>query len=403
MQTNIIESLLNTHEGKQAEAILRKCVHCGFCTATCPTYQTLGDELDSPRGRIYLIKEMLEGSAVTGKTLSHLDKCLTCRNCETTCPSGVEYGRLIDIGRHIAEQKIRRGLFSRITNKCLNFFFSKPELFAILFGLGKAVRVFLPYNFRKKLHVAKDSSHWSSHRSKRKIILLTGCVQPSLGPEIDRHFSHLLAHCDIETYPIAGCCGSVTHHLNQHDAAVKTISANVNKWYDMLQTDYEAICMTASGCGLAIREYPNLFEPGTGMYEKARYVADNFRDPVELLNAAEVVKHCGDPKLKYAFHPPCTLQHGLKLEEKVTSMLNQFGISLEPFAEKHLCCGSAGTYSITQPELSNKILHRKLSNIESTNADVILTANIGCMNHLQGKSSLPVKHWISEVYSLLKL
>jgi len=402
MQTKLPDSLLATTQGKQADAILRKCVHCGFCTATCPTYQILGDELDSPRGRIYLIKQMLEGEPVTRKTQLHLDRCLTCRSCETTCPSGVEYGHLIDIGRSIAEQKIKRHFSQRLFRKYLSKLISSNELFSFAFKAGRAVRWGLPVSIKNKLHKNNTSVAWSHYRSDKKIILLTGCAQASMAPEIDKQLSHLLAASKVETYPIAGCCGSAAHHLGQEKPALKYAKFNIDNWYKKLNNGFNAICMSASGCGIAIKEYKHLFPFNSTYYKKAEFIADKFKDPIELLDVELLQKNIDTSVLEYAFHPPCTLQHGLHLDTKVEKTLNEFGLKLKPFSERHLCCGSAGTYSITQAKISNALLQRKLDHIESQSVDMILTANIGCMNHLQGGTRTPVRHWISEVYKLIQ-
>jgi glycolate oxidase iron-sulfur subunit len=406
MQTTLAAEFKGTPEGTEAEAILRKCVHCGFCTATCPTYQLLGDELDGPRGRIYLIKQVLEGAEVTRSTQLHLDRCLTCRNCETTCPSGVQYGRLVDIGRHVVEQRVERPRSEQAARWLLKEGLPSP-VFDPALKLGQLVRPFLPAALKAKVPArAGAAAHrWPMREHPRKVLMLMGCVQPALMPNINSATARVLDAAGIQTIVAddAGCCGAVRTHLADRDGGLADMRRNIDAWWPLVEGltargTVEAIVMNASGCGVTVKEYGHALAHDPAYAEKARRISALTKDVSELL--PEIVPklknrlHRGHPKL-LAWHPPCTLQHGQQLRDTVEAQLGLLGfdVKLAP-TESHLCCGSAGTYSVLQPELAGRLRERKLANLAPLNAPVIVSANIGCIQHLQAGTATPVRHWI---------
>jgi len=399
MQTELAPEFQNTADGQEAEAILRKCVHCGFCTATCPTYQLLGDELDGPRGRIYLIKQVLEGKTPTRSTQLHLDRCLTCRNCETTCPSGVQYGHLVDIGRKIVDAKVPRPLAERTTRWTLKEGLPSP-LFGPALKLGQAVRGLLPEAVKAKVPPPQDAGTWPTRRHPRKMLMLAGCVQPAMAPNINSATARVLDAAGIEAViaPAAGCCGAVKFHLNDQDGGKAQMRANIDAWWPLVDRgDVQAIVMNASGCGVTVREYGHILRHEPAYAAKAARISALTRDLSELL--PELV-----PLLKgsvvapagvVAYHPPCTLQHGQKLRGGVETHLRALGFDVRVAAnEAHLCCGSAGTYSVLQPELAYPLRDRKLGHLQQLQPATIVSANIGCITHLQSGSATPVRHWV---------
>ena len=399
MQTNLIESYKNTADGLEAESILRACVHCGFCTATCPTYQLLGNELDSPRGRIYLIKEMLEGAAVTDKTMLHLDRCLTCRSCETTCPSGVQYGRLVDIGRAIAEQKTQRGLAQTVQRGLLRAVLPRTVVFNFLLTLGRLLRPLLPGGLAKKIPVAQHTKARPTARRARSMLVLEGCVQPGLAPATNVAAARVLDKLGISLLSAkqAGCCGAVSYHLNAHEDGLGYMRRNIDAWWPYVEQGAEAVVMTASGCGAMVKEYGHLLRNDPVYAVKAARISGLTRDLSEILAAEkDSLSRVLVPALrdKVAFHAPCTLQHGQKITGVIEALLTQAGYELTPVTDKHLCCGSAGTYSILQKELSQRLLHNKLEALQNGKPAQIASANIGCQTHLQSGTDLPVRHWI---------
>jgi glycolate oxidase iron-sulfur subunit len=401
MQTNLAVSFRNTPDGDTAERILRSCVHCGFCLATCPTYQILGNELDSPRGRIYLMKQVLEGAEPTAKTQQHLDRCLTCRNCETTCPSGVEYGKLLDIGRHIVEKKVGRSTRETLTRAVLKNGLASPALFNTALKLGQSVRGLMPGFLQTRIPAAEASGSWPAPRHARKMLVLEGCVQPGLKPNINAATARVLDRIGISLIAAdkAGCCGAVAHHLNDHEKGLAAVRRNIDVWIPHLAAGAEAIVMTASGCGVMVKEYAWLLRDDPHYADMAARVSAATWDISEVLAAEkDALVSLASPapaiKMRLAYHPPCTLQHGQKLTGDVEALLMQAGFELAPVAEKHLCCGSAGTYSILQPEISNALKVRKLAHLQAGAPEMIVTANIGCLTHLQSGSAVPVKHWI---------
>ena len=399
MQTTLAESFRNTPEGDTAERILRSCVHCGFCLATCPTYQILGNELDSPRGRIYLMKQVLEGAQPTAKTQLHLDRCLTCRNCETTCPSGVEYGKLLDIGRKLVEDKVGRGTRESATRAALKTGLSSPLLFNSALKLGQSVRGLMPGFLQTRIPAPEISGPWPAPRHARKMLVLEGCVQPGLKPNINAATARVLDHLNISLISAdkAGCCGALAHHLNDHANGLAAMRRNIDAWSPHLDAGVEAIVMTASGCGVMVKDYGWQLRHDPAYADKAARISGATLDVSEvLLNEAEALKRLTlfNTNKRIAYHPPCTLQHGQKLTGGVETLLTQAGFELTPVADKHLCCGSAGTYSVLQPDIANALKTRKLATLEAGSPTLIVTANIGCLTHLQSGSAVPVKHWI---------
>lgn len=399
MQTNLIATYKDTADGIEAESILRACVHCGFCTATCPTYQLLGNELDSPRGRIYLIKEMLEGAAVTDKTMLHLDRCLTCRSCETTCPSGVQYGRLVDIGRSIAEQKIVRGPWRSLQRYLLRALLPRPLVFNSVLALGRMLRPLLPREMAKKIPLAQAIKPRPTARHDRTMLVLEGCVQPGLAPATNVAAARVLDKLGISLLSAkqAGCCGAVSYHLNAHADGLDYMRRNIDAWHPYVEQGAEAVVMTASGCGAMVKEYGHLLRNDAAYADKAARISALTRDLSEVLSAEKdnlSRRLVPTARGKVAFHSPCTLQHGQKITGVIEALLIKAGYELTPVADRHLCCGSAGTYSILQQELSQQLLHNKLEALQSGKPAQIASANIGCQTHLQSGTDLPVRHWI---------
>ncbi len=397
MQTNLADFIKDTAEGQEADAILRSCVHCGFCTATCPTYQLLGDELDGPRGRIYLIKQVLEGKAATEKTQMHLDRCLTCRNCESTCPSGVQYGRLVDIGRGIVEKQVKRPLAQQLVRTALKEILPRKSVFNPAMKMGQLVRPLLPGVLKNKVPQARPAGVWPSRSHARKMLLLDGCVQPAMSPNINAATARVLDALEVQLIvaPKAGCCGAIRHHLNDQDGALDDMRRNTDAWWPYVEAGAEAIVMTASGCGVTVKEYGHLLAHDPAYAARAARISELTKDLSEIMPAFEQQLAAKvKVKKRVAYHPPCTLQHGQQIRGKVEGVLRAVGVDVTLCADSHLCCGSAGTYSVLQPELSYQLRDNKLKNLESTQADEIVSANIGCLMHLQSGTDTPVRHWI---------
>lgn len=398
MQTNLADFIKGTRIGDEAEAILRACVHCGFCTATCPTYQLLGDELDGPRGRIYLIKQVLEGTEPTKKTQLHLDRCLTCRNCETTCPSGVKYGRLADIGRKVVEERVRRPLGERIKRTMLKELLPRGWIFKPAFKSGQLVRPLLSKSMQDKLPRVARAGQWPARTHARKMLVLDGCVQPSMAPNINAATARVLDALGVQLVvaPKAGCCGALRFHLNDQDRALDDMRRNIDAWWP-LADQVEAIVMTASGCGVTVKEYGHLLAHDSAYADKARRISELTRDLSEIMPQFEAelgARLTGKITKRVAYHPPCTLQHGQQIRGKVEGVLRAAGVDVTLCADSHLCCGSAGTYSVLHPQIATELRDRKLANLEATGADEIVSANIGCLTHLQSGTTTPVTHWI---------
>ncbi|MFI7868546.1 glycolate oxidase subunit GlcF [Ectopseudomonas khazarica] len=400
MQTNLSEQAKRLPRAEEAERILRSCVHCGFCNATCPTYQLLGDELDGPRGRIYLIKQMLEGGEVTAKTQEHLDRCLTCRNCETTCPSGVQYHNLLDIGREVAEQQVPRPLNQQLLRQGLRTVVPRPALFKALTQTGLALRPLLPAALKAKLpREVRPAKPRPSERHTRRVLMLEGCVQPGLSPNTNAATARVLDRLGISVTPIreAGCCGAVDYHLNAQEAGLNRARQNIDAWWPTIEAGAEAIVQTASGCGAFVKDYGHLLAGDPAYAAKAARVSALAKDLVEVLQSEALEQLQVRAEQRLAFHCPCTLQHAQKLGGAVEAVLGRLGFGLTAVPDGHLCCGSAGTYSLTQPELSRQLRDNKLNALESGKPDAIVTANIGCQTHLDGAGRTPVRHWIEIV------
>jgi glycolate oxidase iron-sulfur subunit len=408
MQTNLADFIRNTPDGDEADAILRNCVHCGFCTATCPTYQLLGDELDGPRGRIYLIKQMVEGAPVTRSTQVHLDRCLTCRNCESTCPSGVQYGRLVEIGRKITEQKVTRPLGQRLTRRLLASVVPNSAIFTPTMKLGQHFRALLPKKLRDKVPTRQRPLEWPTAKHPRKMLMLAGCVQPSMMPNVNIATARVLDALGVETViaPAAGCCGAIRLHMGYNDEALDDLRTNIDAWWPYVEQGAEAIVMNASGCGAMVKEYAHLLRHDPAYAEKARRIVELTRDISEILPEFEealVAQARRRAVHTVAFHPPCTLQHGQQVRGKVEHLLAALGLEVRLPADSHLCCGSAGTYSLTQPRLSYALRDQKLERLQAQEPQVIVSANVGCIAHLQSGTSTPVAHWIELVEHMLSV
>ena len=400
MQTNLLADIIATPQGQEADRILRACVHCGFCTATCPTYQLLGDELDGPRGRIYLIKQMLEGGTVTRKTQLHLDRCLTCRSCETTCPSGVRYGKLVDIGREMVEQRVSRSTTDKLKRYILRKIIPYPKRFGALLKLGQLAKPLLPDALKRKVPAITQSTTPSSQAHARKMLILEGCVQSVVTPQSNAATVRVLDKLGIEVIcaPSAGCCGAVSQHLSAPAEALDFMRNNIDAWWPYIEQGVEAIVSTASGCGVMVKDYGDLLKGDPTYCEKANRVAELSKDISEILAEENLATlQVQTDKLKVAFHCPCTLQHGQKLNGRVEILLQTLGFTTTQVPDSHLCCGSAGTYSILQPELSQALLKNKLNALQRGNPDIIATANIGCQMHLATQAKVDVKHWIELV------
>jgi glycolate oxidase iron-sulfur subunit len=418
MQTSLAPQFVNTLDGIEAARILSKCVHCGFCTATCPTYQLLGDELDGPRGRIYLIKQMAEGQTPTEKTRLHLDRCLTCRNCESTCPSGVEYGNLVDIGRKWAEDNTPKRAFSeRLTRWALKEGLTSPNLFNLSMSLGRLVRPLMPSGIKRKIPQAKskvlarstDPYARPKTTHTRKMLLLEGCVQPGMLPNINSATARVLDALKIQliSAPNATCCGALRYHLNDQAGGLANAKQNIDAWWPLVESGVQAIVMTASGCGVMVKDYGHLLAHDPLYATKAQKISELTKEISEILPnfQEELIALVGaDPKAGVVYHPPCTLQHGQQIRGNVEDLLTSIGIGVRLCTDSHLCCGSAGTYSVTQPKLSEQLRQNKLTHLnaacEESGAKAIVSGNIGCITHLQQEST-PVLHWIEMVDQLV--
>jgi glycolate oxidase iron-sulfur subunit len=416
MQTKLADFIKDTPEGREADAILRNCVHCGFCNATCPTYQLLGDELDGPRGRIYLMKQVLEGHEVTGKTQLHLDRCLTCRACETTCPSGVHYSRLLEIGREIVEARVKRSPADALARTTVRKVITRPSLFEPLLRLGKLARPVLPAKLRRKVPGAVSAAGpVPAARHARQMLVLQGCVQPSLAPATNAAAARVLDRLGVSlvTAAEAGCCGAVSFHLEARSEALDFMRRNIDAWWPHVERGVEAIVITASGCGVMVKDYGHQLAHDPAYADKAARISELTRDISEVVVAEKaaltalipepstlipapsaLVPNPSGPPRKVAFHSPCTLQHGLKIRGEVEALLGMLGFEMLPVRDAHLCCGSAGTYSVLQPDIAERLRENKLAALTEHGPDEIVTANIGCQTHLQGGMERRVRHWI---------
>lgn len=409
MQTHFTDADRQKPHIQEAERILRTCVHCGFCNATCPTYQLLGDERDGPRGRIYLMKELLESrdddDQVTAETRLHLDRCLTCQNCETTCPSGVEYHKLLNIGRAEIERRVPRPPADRAQRYALRKMMVEPKRFQALLKLGQTFKPLVPSKLRNKMPAAPVDAgkRPDSQQHTRKMLILEGCVQPGLSPNTNAATARLLDRLDIGLTPVAeaGCCGAIDFHLNAQDDGRTRMRANIDAWWPHIEQGAEAIVQTASGCGAFIKEYGYMLKDDPAYAEKAAKVSALAKDIVEILREEPLETLKVRQTQRLAFHCPCTLQHAQKLNGAVEGVLSKLGFALTPVQDAHLCCGSAGTYSVTQAELATQLRDNKLNALEAGNPELIVTANIGCQTHLAGANRTPVRHWVEVVDAAL--
>jgi glycolate oxidase iron-sulfur subunit len=394
MQTNIHPQLAQRSDVIEADEILRSCVHCGFCTATCPTYQLLGDELDGPRGRIYLIKNLLEDNAIEAESVVHLDRCLTCRACETTCPSGVRYGRLLDIGKGlIAEKQISSSLLRRLLVPLLRLVVPHPRVFRLLLQMGNLLRPLLPRFISQHVPVLVNKSYAvpTFVASQPRVLVLQGCVQKAATPQVNQALAVLLAEqgVDVEFLAEESCCGSLDYHLAAHEAAHSRMRRLIDQLYPRL-SEVQAVVSTASGCGVTLKEYEVIFADDPIYLAKAQQLHAKLRDVSELL--APYTFSCLPGRV--AFHSPCTLQHGQKINGVVEDILRRAGFALCAVQDAHLCCGSAGTYSLLQADISHALLDNKVAHLQADQPEIIATANIGCQLHLQSGAAVPVVHWV---------
>jgi glycolate oxidase iron-sulfur subunit len=396
VKTELAAGFKDTTAGQRANGILRNCVHCGFCNATCPTYQLLGDELDGPRGRIYQIKQVLEGKPATPVLQTHLDRCLTCRACETTCPSGVEYHKLLDIGRELVERSVPRPLPQRLLSRLILFSFGETSRARLLFGAARLLRPLLPTKLRRKIPVARRLPHRQHSNASRRMLLLDGCVQPAAAPQINDAARVLFARLGIELHTVAqaGCCGTLHHHLGASAAGLNKARANIDAWWPAIEQGSEAIVITASGCAPMIKEYGELLGGDPAYAARAARVSALAKDVSEVLDKEDLSAFGPASPQRIAFHSPCSLQHAQQLNGVVERLLTRLGYTLVPVTDAHLCCGSAGTYSILQPALANQLRSRKLNALQDKHPEAIATANIGCLLHLQAEAEVPVRHWL---------
>jgi glycolate oxidase iron-sulfur subunit len=419
METHLADWIKDSARGRTADAILRACVHCGFCLATCPTYRILGDELDGPRGRIYQIKQVLEGAEPTRATQIHLDRCLTCRSCETTCPSGVEYGRLVDIGRAEVNERVARPWGERAYRAILREGLTRPWLFGPALRLARSVAWLLPKALREKIGAGRPAGHWPAQTHSRKVLLLKGCTQPSMLASIDGATARVLDAIGVQAVIAAGsgCCGAIRQHLDDPEGARGNARRNIDAWWPYIESGrVEAILINASGCGVMVKEYADLLSGDVDYAAKAKRIVERSRDlseffPAELpslrARLSTPLPSVNGPTQplpsRIAFHPPCTLQHGLKIRGEVEKLLIALGADLTPVVDAHLCCGSAGTYSLLQPRMAAILRADKLANLLQNQPGTILSANIGCIAHLQAATRTPVRHWIEWVDEALSV
>jgi glycolate oxidase iron-sulfur subunit len=409
MKTALDPAIKNTAEGAAADAILRSCVHCGFCLPACPTYQVLGDELDSPRGRIYLMKQLLEGEAVTARTQLHLDRCLGCRACESACPSGVQYGRLLDLGRALTEERVSRPPLVAAKRRLLNRIVPHTRRAQALLRAARQLRPLLPGKLRAQLPVLPRQSkapHWPAPRHARRVVIVRGCVQPLLAQEIDPAAARVLDCIGISAVPSAdtGCCGAVSHHLGAHEDAMAQVRRNVDALWAQLEAGAEALVFTASACSAMLGDYGRLLQGDSVYAERAAQISASARDISQILSAqaGELTAKLSSGSARsparlarrVAFQAPCSLQHALRLCGVVEPLLLAAGFTLTTVGDGQRCCGSAGTYSILQPQLAQQLLRSKVAALEADAPEVIATANIGCLHHIRGATQIPVRHWV---------
>lgn len=399
MQTSLPEEFLATDAGRQADSILRACVHCGFCTATCPTYQVLGNELDSPRGRIYLIKSMLEGEAVTATTRTHLDRCLSCQSCETTCPSGVNYHQLLDIGRAEVEKQVPRTLSSIGLRWLLRVLMPHRQRFTPLLRMGQLFRGLLPALLKQHVPMRSSRLPATTAQHPRKVILVQGCVQPGLSPNTNLAAARVLDALGIESIAVAAesCCGAVSYHLNAQQEGLDFARRNIDAWWPLIEAGAEAIVMTATGCSNFVQEYDHLLRLDPAYAQRAEKVVGLIKDISEVLLEEDLASLAVNSDTSISWHCPCTAQHGQKLDQPTQAVLTRLGFELPAVEDSHLCCGSAGTNSLLQPAMAEALRGRKLEALLASEPELVVTANIGCQTHLAAGTETPVVHWIELV------
>jgi len=396
MQTRFSPALLATPHGKTAEQVIRSCVHCGFCNATCPTYQLLGDELDGPRGRIYQIKQVLEGAPATASLQQHLDRCLSCRACETTCPSGVEYHKLLDIGREQLERQVPRPRWQRIQRRLIQFVFAETTRIKPLLSLGRLLRPLLPRALKKRIPKLRKLPAFTPGIHQRQMLLLDGCVQPAAAPHINALATRLFDRLGIELKTVSGsgCCGALHFHLGDTERARQSARRNIDAWWPAVEQGVEALVSTATGCTPMLRDYAQLLADDPVYAPRAARLAAMTRDLSEVIRDENLEALTPVKGRRIAFHSPCTLQHAQSLDGVVEDILTRAGYTLTPVRDKHLCCGSAGTYSILQPQLSKQLADNKLEALQASQPECIATANIGCLLQLQAGADVEVVHWV---------
>jgi glycolate oxidase iron-sulfur subunit len=397
MQTNLAPEIQQGRHAEAIETILRKCVHCGFCNATCPTYQLLGDELDGPRGRIYQMKQFFEGAAANADMLKHLDRCLTCRSCETTCPSGVKYSHLLEIGKEAIEQELPRPAWDRLRRWGIVRFINSGWLFALSIRIGQSLAWMMPASLRQSVPVREAPLARTEGQNPRKVLMLAGCVQPALAPNTNTSAANLLNKLGIEVVEPSGnhCCGAAALHTSETDYGLRQVKRLIDSWWPHIEAGVEAIVVTATGCGVSVKDYQRLLADDPDYADKAATVSSLYRDLVEVVEAESAqLEAQGAAGKRVAVHTPCTMQHGLGLNNRVEALLAQAGYEICRIEDAHLCCGSAGTYSMLQPELSSQLRTNKIRALSVDVPDFIATANIGCQLHLAQGNQTPVRHWI---------
>lgn len=410
MHTELAPEFIGTPEGEKAKEVIANCVHCGFCNATCPTYQILGDELDGPRGRIYLMKEMFEGKEVSAITREHLDRCLTCRACETTCPSGVKYSELVEVGRRVMERKVKRSFAEHAKRVVLKELVARPAVFKRAANIGYAVKPMLSAKVQSLLPTRPENTRGLPvGNNPRTMLVLEGCVQPTLTPQTNAAAIRVLDILGItlKSVPRAGCCGAVRHHMNDLEGAKVDARRNIDAWWPYIESaQAEAIVSTASGCGVQLEHYGELMKDEPEYAEKAAKISSLSMDislivQNELLALDSSALPQAKQPLKIAVQDPCSFQHALQNKATVGPLLTRFGHISVPTRDGHLCCGSAGTYSVLQPELSKELRTRKIDSLQVSSPDMIVTANVGCYGHLSAELTIPIKHWIEVVDDVL--
>ena len=417
METNFSKEQLKDENNKSSEKILRKCVHCGFCNATCPTYKLLGDELDGPRGRIYLIKDMLENKKPANeKIVKHIDRCLSCYSCMTTCPSGVNYMHLIDHGRNYIEKTYKRGFIERFTRSFLSVVLPNPAFFRVmgwLTILAKPIRFVFPKRIRSMINLMPISfpkrtlPKMKVYKIKKKkkpvarVALLTGCVQEVISPQINEATIRLLNRHDIEVVVSkgVGCCGSLNHHLGKSDLAHETFKKNISIWYEeYLNNGLDAIISNTSGCGTTLKDYGFIFRSDNEYKKKAKKISELSKDISEYLNEKVklnfIEKLPSEKKYNIAYHSACSMQHGQKIHNEPINLIKKTGNEVLEIPDGHICCGSAGTYNLLQSEIANKLLENKVTNIEKTKPQFITTGNIGCITQISNGTKIPILHTV---------